>query len=73
MLLVNTACLVFCQITALTAEGSISQDRAFCSVREIVAELAKKTENIFSLISSKKGLAFVKSEAQTKSAGVIVI
>ena len=51
MLLVNTAHLVFCQIRALTAEGSISQGRTFCDVRDNVAELAEKTVNVFSLIS----------------------
>lgn len=73
MLLVNTAHLVFCQIRTLTAEGSISQGRTFCDVRDNVAELAEKTVNVFSLISSKKVLPLMKSEAQTKTAGVIVI
>ncbi|POI24533.1 hypothetical protein CIB84_011717 [Bambusicola thoracicus] len=58
---------------ALTAEGSISQDRTSCDVRESVAELAEKTVNVSSLISSKKILALMKSEARTKAAGVILI
>lgn len=42
-------------------------------MREILAELAKKTVNVFSLISSKKSLALMKSEAQTNTAGLIAI
>lgn len=68
MLFVNAAHHFFCQIRALTAEGSTNQGRAFCgarvtSVAKDIAELAEVMLNVFSLISSEKSLVLLKCEA----------
>lgn len=68
VLLVNVAHLFFCQIRALTAEGSTNQDRVFCSARvtnvaKDIAELAEVVLDIFSLMYSEKSLVLLKCEA----------
>lgn len=68
MLFVNAAHHFFCQIRALTAEGSTNQGRAFCGMRVTSvamdsAELAEVVLNIFSLINSEKSLVLLKCEA----------